>query len=64
MKLSRGLFAALLLVGSAVSADTARPKPIYKVSKLSMTEVAISCNNGGDPTGRKIGDTLIISCGE
>lgn len=32
--------------------------------RLSSGEIGITCANGGDPTGQKIGDTLIISCGK
>lgn len=49
--------ALLLLAGSA-------PKPIYKITRLSSTEVGISCTNGADPTGRKVGETVIMSCGK
>jgi hypothetical protein len=64
MKFRAALLWALTtpIMGAQV-VECPRPKPIYKVTKLSLTEVGISCNNGGDPTGRKIGDTLIISCG-
>ena len=47
-----------------VAGECARPKPVYKVMKLSTSEVGISCLNGGDPTGKKIGNVLIISCGQ
>lgn len=52
----------LILVGAAIASE--RTQYIYKLSRLSATEVGISCTNGGDPTGNKIGDTLIISCGK
>ena len=61
------IMAALLLLTSSVAGkaqcDTCKPKPIYKVSKFSLTEVGISCTNGADPTARKLGDILLISCG-
>jgi hypothetical protein len=61
------VMAALLLLTSSVAGkaqcDTCKPKPIYKVTKLSLTEVSISCTNGADPTGKKLGDILVISCG-
>jgi len=50
-----GLLFALTLEGAT--------KANYKVTRLSSNEVGISCLNGADPTGRKIGDTLILSCG-
>ena len=61
--LRKGIICALLMAG-IVGADCAKPKPIYKVTKLGLSEVGISCTNGADPTGQKIGDTLIISCGQ
>jgi len=45
----------------AVSQD--KPKNVCKSTRLGPMAVAITCLNGADPTGRKYGDTLIISCG-
>lgn len=54
----------LLIMLIEASAQSVRPKPLYKVTRLSLTEVGISCpGNGADPTGTKVGDTVIISCG-
>ena len=53
----------LLMIGSAAIASE-RAKNVYKTTHLSTTQVGISCQNGADPTGRKIGDLLIISCGD
>jgi len=53
--------ALLSLAAVAYAAD--RAKNVYKLSHLSETEVGISCQNGADPTGQKVGNTLIISCG-
>lgn len=39
-----------------------KPKPVYKVTKLSLTDVGVTCLNGADPTGQKYGNVLIISC--
>jgi hypothetical protein len=39
-------------------------KYVLASKRLSSTEVAVSCANGADPTGQKIGNTLIISCGK
>lgn len=52
----------LLTTASLVGSD--KPKSIIHVSHLTPTEVGITCANGGDPTGNKIGDVLIISCGK
>ena len=48
----------------ALFAANAESKYVINSKRLSTREVAISCNNGGDPTGMKVGDTLIISCGK
>jgi hypothetical protein len=58
------LFVASLLATFAVGAYATATKYIYKLSRLSESEVGISCQNGGDPAGTKVGDTLIISCGK
>ena len=60
MKIAIAL-AAMLAVVAAIHGDA--PKANYKVMHLSPTQVGVSCLNGGDPTGNKIGDLLIISCG-
>lgn len=59
---SRLMAALILLCVLCTAAD--RPKPIYKVTRLSITEVGISCLNGADPTGSKHGDMVIMSCGK
>jgi len=59
-----GLAASLvLLFAVAVFADE-KPKNVYKLFHFSPTEIGISCQNGADPTGRKVGDLVIISCGK
>jgi len=59
------LFVASLLAVFALGAYAKdKVEYIYKLSRLSEREVGISCLNGGDPTGTKVGDTLIISCGK
>lgn len=54
--------AALVLLAMIVG--QAESKYILSSKRLSSTEVALSCSNGADPTGRKIGETVIISCGK
>ena len=51
------ILAALALAAAAASKYTCQ------VKRLSGNEVGISCANGADPTGTKVGDTVIISCG-
>ena len=55
---------AIVLLGLAglMWAGTGTTKTIYKVVKLSNTQVGVSCTNGADPTGRKVGDLVILSC--
>jgi hypothetical protein len=42
----------------------AESKYICKVAHLGTHTVAITCTNGSDPTGKKDGDILFISCGK
>ena len=51
------------VIALAQVSGTAESKNILSGKRLSTTEVALSCSNGADPTGRKIGNTVIISCG-
>lgn len=37
---------------------------IYQLHPVNKSEVGISCRNGADPTGRKEGEIVIISCEE
>lgn len=52
-----------VLTLGAIAGATASTS-VIKVSRLSDTEAAISCKNGSDPTGKMIGQSLIISCGK
>jgi hypothetical protein len=54
------VIAVLLLTTLAFAAE--RGKALYRVTRLSPTQVGISCVNGADPTGRKVGDIVIMSC--
>lgn len=60
----RVTFGVLLLFAGAALAQEPRAKSLYKIARLSYTEVGITCLNGADPTGIKVGETLIISCGK
>jgi len=57
------LFVAMVLLCIAAY-GAERAKSLYKISHLSPTELSVYCLNGGDPTGQKLGDLLIISCGK
>jgi hypothetical protein len=52
---------ALILTLAAIAG--AESKYVLNSKRLSTSDLAVSCNNGGYPTGTKFGDTLIISCG-
>ena len=64
--MKRTLAIALLLTGLAglAGAGERESKYVLNYKRLSTREIGISCGNGGDPTGTKIGDTLVISCGK
>jgi hypothetical protein len=54
--------AIAVLILSVLALATEKEKALYKIIRLSPTQVGISCLNGADPTGRKIGDVVIMSC--
>jgi hypothetical protein len=58
------LLIATLALASVAAFATDRVRQIIHVSHLTPTEVGITCANGGDPTGVKTGDVLVISCGK
>lgn len=53
----------LALVLGVVAAD-ARVDYILNTKRIDTGKVAITCANGGDPTGIKVGSVLIIDCGK
>jgi len=55
------LLCSLLLAGIAVAE---RLPSIIHVSHLGDATVAVTCKNGADPTGNKVGEVLLISCGK
>lgn len=57
----KSIIAVLLLLGAvAIAAE----KSIIHVSHIGTRTVGITCANGGDPTGQKSGEVLLISCGK
>ena len=55
----------VLIVLSIVCSVVMHANPtVYKITPQNRYEVGISCNNGADPTGTKIGDMVVISCGK
>lgn len=53
--------AVLILCAVAVAE---RAQSFIKVSHMSPNAVGISCLNNADPTGTKVGNVVIISCGK
>jgi hypothetical protein len=62
-KITIGVIIWAVLAVIANAAET-KAKTIYKLLRISQTEIGITCQNGADPTGRKVGDLVIISCGQ
>ncbi len=54
------LAAILILAAFALGTES---KWVLNYKRLSTRQVAITCANGGDPTGTKVGDVLVIDCG-
>lgn len=55
---------ALAVTVALTSLTTNATEPrILKSTRLSSRAIAISCTNGGDPTGKMENGVLIISCG-
>jgi hypothetical protein len=62
--MTKRITVALLLLCALCVAAEERQKSIYKITRLSTTEVGISCLNGADPTSKKFGNVVIMSCGK
>lgn len=46
------------------TAAVAKVDYILSAKRLDESKIAITCKNGGDPTGTKIGRVLVIDCGK
>lgn len=55
--------AGVFLILAGVLGASDKPKSIIRVYHLSPMSVGIRCENGADPTGTKVGEMVIISCG-
>lgn len=62
LKKAKKALIACLVFGSIAWGMQERQKNVCKATHLGPYSVAISCTDGADPTGKKLGDTLIISC--
>ncbi len=60
MRFKSIVWGTLLLGSLAVTASES--KVVCKTSRLGPNAVAITCLNGADPAGMKVGETLVISC--
>ncbi len=52
----------LIATGVAVGIASAEHKVNYKVSRVSIQDVIVSCYNGGTPEVKKLGNMYILSC--
>ena len=53
----------IILLLTTMTMATARDY-VLKTKRLSDYSVGLICSNGSDPTGTKVGDMVIISCGK
>lgn len=52
------------LLGIGIGAGAATVKSLYKVTRLTVTEFIVTCQNGGDPTFKHLTPTsVLMSCG-
>ena len=56
------LLAALCVVSARRPNCPTKPKPNYKVTKISIQDVGVSCLNGQPPDVQKLGHTVVVSC--
>jgi hypothetical protein len=62
--LLKRIIVTCLIASSAVFAQTEKPKNIYKLTHLSRSEAIVTCQNGADPTFKRLtGNAVMISCG-
>lgn len=54
----------VLIVASVCWGQSVRKAYVLNYKRLSTEAIGVTCANGGDPTGQKVGDLLIISCGK
>ena len=61
--MKKALLAAVVSVSLAMGAY-AVTKAQYRTFRFSDTELGVRCMNGSNPTTRKIGEILLVSCGD
>lgn len=62
IKTMKRIIIAVVLLSTLVTASEIHRH--FHIHQISLTEFAVSCDNGGDPTGKKDSNVLIISCGK
>jgi hypothetical protein len=60
MKLFLGLW--LLFAQTAPPVYLPRPQALYKTTKLSQSDVAVSCRNGAPPRVHDLGSFVVVGC--
>lgn len=65
LEIAKKILLPALVVGLCLGTlNSQTRKYICKVTHLGTNDAAITCLNGADPTGNKVGSVLIISCGK
>lgn len=60
--MKKAILAGLVLATAVYAND--KPKNVYKVTKLTTSEVILTCQNGADPTFKNLtGNAVMLSCG-
>lgn len=59
--MKRLVIVVLLLSVAAIAGEYHRH---FHIHQLSLTEFAVHCDNNADPTGKKDGNDLVVSCGK
>ncbi len=62
LKLITAAAMLLALAGYAWASAGEKVKPNYKVTRLSIQDVGVSCLNGQPPDVKRLRDTIIVSC--
>lgn len=60
--MKKTILASLFLATVVLAND--KPKNIYKLTHLSASEAILTCQNGADPTFKRLtGNAMMVSCG-
>jgi hypothetical protein len=59
-----GIASSIVLLAAVAAFADSKPKNVYKLTHLSTSEAIVTCQNGADPTIRKVSaNALLVSCG-